>query len=205
MKPRHPNLKLPRRRGGTLCQLKPWLPALMLPAFGEHLKATQTEKHRTTDEEHRHYLLVVVEEEGRVARNCCNGGNSCQRGNTSTVQLFDFENSKVRVVEIEGNPWFVAADVAELLFGYTTGLTHVYSRLGTDEQRIVSRSDGIGFPLFGNSKTPKIRLISESGLYKLVMRSDKPEAKGFQNWLVEEVTYGKPDHQGIPRDAVRLP
>lgn len=53
--------------------------------------------------------------------------------------------------------------------------------------RIVSRSEGFGFSLFANAKAPKMRLISESGLYKLVMRSDKPEAKSFQDWVTKVV------------------
>jgi prophage antirepressor-like protein len=106
---------------------------------------------------------------------------------TSTVQLFNFNDSEVRVVQIEGNPWFVATDVAFLLFGYTTGLVSVYSRLDTDEQRIITRSEGFGFSLFANTKAPKMRLISESGLYKLVMRSDKQEAKSFQDWVTKVV------------------
>lgn len=106
---------------------------------------------------------------------------------------------------IEGNPWFVASDVAQLLYGRTTGLTDVFARLSMDEVRVVTRSEVICLPLFDGSKAPRIRLVSESGLYKLVMRSDKPEAKRFQDWVTKTATYGKPDHQGIPRDAVRLP
>ncbi|HHV47798.1 MAG TPA: hypothetical protein GXX56_02350 [Rhodocyclaceae bacterium] len=174
----------------------------MLPAFSEHLKATQTEKHRTTAEEHRHYLLVVVEEGGRVARNCSNGGNSCQRGNTSTVQLFDFENSKVRVVMIEGNPWFVAKDVCDALGLQPHPTNGSYQghirRLDDAEKMLVTGVE----PTIPNRR---FSALSESGLYKLVMRSDKPEAKRFQDWVTKTATYGKPDHQGIPRDAVRLP
>ncbi|WP_165770077.1 BRO family protein [Thauera propionica] len=137
----------------------------MLPAFGEHLKATQTEEHRTTDEEHRHYLLVVVEEGGSVARNCCNGGNSCQGGSALTVQLFNFKSHQIRVVEINGDPWLVAKDVLEAL-GMDSNQPQNYLRhLGDGE---ITRSKVTGFRGVG------VNLLSESGLYKLVMRSDKP-------------------------------
>lgn len=88
---------------------------------------------------------------------------------------------------IEGNPWFVASDVAHLLYGRTTGLTDVFARLSMDEVRVVTRSEVICLPLFDGSKAPRIRLVSESGLYKLVMRSDKPEAKRFQDWVTKAV------------------
>ncbi len=41
--------------------------------------------------------------------------------------------------------------------------------------------------LFSGSRAPSLNLVSDSGLYKLVMRSDKPEAKEFQNWVTKVV------------------
>lgn len=87
----------------------------------------------------------------------------------SNVQLFNFKSNQIRVVEIEGAPWFVAADVCRVLALDNT--SYVVKRLGDDEK--------------ASLKLPKQRgsavtVISESGLYKLVMRSDKPEARRFQ-------------------------
>lgn len=54
--------------------------------------------------------------------------------------------------------------------------------LGESEKRRFTRKE---LPqLFCGSRVPSLNLVSESGLYKLVMRSDKPEAKDFQNWVV---------------------
>ena len=92
----------------------------------------------------------------------------------------------IRAAEIEGEPWFVAADVAALLYGTTTGLSHIYARLSDAEQQIIVRGKQVPSHLF-SGKAPKRRLISESGLYKLVMRSDKPEAKEFQHWVTSVV------------------
>lgn len=88
---------------------------------------------------------------------------------------------------LDGAPWFVAAEVADLLYGRTTGLSLVFARLDGHEQRVVGRSDVTTLPLFDGSKAQRLRLISESGLYKLVMKSKRKDAKDFQNWVAEVV------------------
>ncbi|WP_394116904.1 BRO-N domain-containing protein [Xanthobacter lutulentifluminis] len=87
----------------------------------------------------------------------------------------------MRVVDIGGEPWFVAADVCRAL-GMRADATNGsfqnhYRRLATDERR---------------SSPPSVlitrgTLISESGLYKLILRSDKPQAKPFQDWVTRVV------------------
>jgi prophage antirepressor-like protein len=106
---------------------------------------------------------------------------SPQRENNqaSTVQLFDFKGAEVRLVEIEGAPWFVASDIRYAL-GIRQGGTNLKS-LGDDEKQVIRKSGSTTFKGHGLS------VISESGLYKLVMRSDKPEAKGFQDWVTKVV------------------
>lgn len=49
------------------------------------------------------------------------------------------------------------------------------------------RGEGFQVPLFANSQASAITLISESGLYKLIMRSDKPAAREFQDWVTHVV------------------
>lgn len=99
---------------------------------------------------------------------------------------FAFKDQKVRVMMIEGEPWFVAADVCRVLSAHvrsngevntTTALGH----LNEDEKRTSNPTGGRR----AGGTLPKI--ISENGLYKLVMRSDKPEAKAFQDWVTREV------------------
>jgi prophage antirepressor-like protein len=85
-------------------------------------------------------------------------------------------SNTVRVVEIDDQPWFVAADVCRVL-----DLEHVSNALKplADDQKTRKQITGM--------RGPAALLISESGLYKLVMRSDKPEARQFQDWVTREV------------------
>jgi len=102
----------------------------------------------------------------------------------SNVSIYKFENTaEIRVVEIEGNPWFVAMDVCKALdynvkSDGTVNTTNALSGLRENEVITARISDNRG-------KAPK--LISESGLYKLIMRSEKPEARRFQDWVTRDV------------------
>lgn len=95
---------------------------------------------------------------------------------SNQLTTFNFNDLPVRVVEREGEPWFVAADVCKAL-----GLdnpSYVTKRLGEDEKA--------SFKL-PNQRGSAAKIISESGLYKLIMRSDKPEARAFQDWVTKVV------------------
>ncbi|PBC22352.1 BRO family protein [Mesorhizobium sp. WSM4311] len=93
------------------------------------------------------------------------------------------------MVTIDGNPWFVASDVSAPLGWTLDNLRyHLKSNLTADEKRVVAKRDGslpTGSLFEGNMAW--VTLISESGLYKLVMRSDKPQAKPFQDWVTKVV------------------
>lgn len=95
------------------------------------------------------------------------------------IQQFDFKGTALRTLTDEnGEPWFVAKDVCDIL-----GLENsrkATAELDPDEKNTVTISDGIP----GN---PNKTIISEPGLYKLIMRSRKPEAKEFQRWVTHEV------------------
>lgn len=77
------------------------------------------------------------------------------------------------MVTLEGNPWFVGKDIAAVL-GFTMDNLkyHLRVNVGSDERQVVRLP---GFT--GNGGV----VISESGLYKRIMRSDKPQAKAFQD------------------------
>ncbi len=62
-----------------------------------------------------------------------------------------------------------------------TNTGNAYRRLNNDEKSNIRRVD------LGLNPGRDLTLISESGLYKLIMRSDKPEAKSFQNWVTRDV------------------
>ena len=102
-------------------------------------------------------------------------------------------NSQVRVVTIDGNPWFVARDVCSVLYDAEqvrlNGVTNNLKNIATDEKRRMWREELIARALLaGNERgSTSLALISESGLYKLIMRSDKPQARAFQDWVTREV------------------
>ena len=80
------------------------------------------------------------------------------------MQVFDYESNTIRIISGEdGEPWFVALKA-----------------LDDDERNTLRISEGIR----GN---PEMNIISESGLYTLIMRSNKPEAKKFRKWVTSEV------------------
>ena len=87
----------------------------------------------------------------------------------------------IRVADIDGQPWFVGADVLKVLFGQAGDRGRAYSRLDDTEKTKVCRGH------LGMSSGKPMVLVSESGLYKLVMRSDKPEARAFQDWVTRDV------------------
>ncbi|WP_374251746.1 Bro-N domain-containing protein [Xanthobacter sp.] len=104
----------------------------------------------------------------------------------STLSLFNFNGHDVRVVMIDGGPWWVAADVCRALDLSTgAGTTHQLQHLVPSEVMLVSKATlgptEVSFPNRGAS------CVSESGLYRLDMRSDKPEARAFQNWVTRVV------------------
>lgn len=89
-----------------------------------------------------------------------------------------FENSefgKLRTVAINGEPWFVAADVCRAL--EHSNPTKALGRLDEDEKANFK----LGLQGGGTN------CVSESGLYSLVLGSRKPEAKAFKRWITHEV------------------
>lgn len=119
--------------------------------------------------------------------NCLHHPSSHPR---SALSLFDFKGHKVRVVELEGEPWFVARDLYLILFGTTTSIS-ARAVLGSDETRLLEGDDFSASDALKSLRPargrPRLALLSESGLYKLVMRSDKLEARGFQDWVTKTV------------------
>lgn len=80
---------------------------------------------------------------------------------------------------LDGNPWFVAADIYKAIHLPLGSQGYHMSRMAEDEKGY----EKIATP----GAEQRLRIVSESGLYKLVMRSDKPEAKAFQDWVTREV------------------
>lgn len=96
------------------------------------------------------------------------------------IQKFDFKGTSLRTLtDKEGEPWFVAKDVCDIL--ELTNPAVALQSLDDDEKTNLSNSYVWSEP----GRRPLI--ISEPGLYRLVMRSRKPEAKEFQRWVTHEV------------------
>lgn len=100
----------------------------------------------------------------------------------STFMSFIFDEAQVRIHQDEkGMLWFVAKDVCDIL-GIANASDSV-ATLDEDERGSIAITDGTS-PLGGN---PNMLIVSESGLYALIFRSRKPEAKSFRKWVTSEV------------------
>lgn len=91
---------------------------------------------------------------------------------------FNFGGHDIRVIVRDGAPWFVATDVCAAL-GYANTSKAVGDHLDPDEKGVTT-----GYTLGGEQR---LTIISESGLYALVLRSRKPEARKFAKWVTGEV------------------
>lgn len=99
----------------------------------------------------------------------------------SELAVFQFRDKfPVRVSDRDGAPWFVAADVCKAL--EISNPSKAVTQLDDDEHTTLTFS--YGRPGHG---AQKINIISESGLYALVIRSNKPEAREFRKWVTTEV------------------
>lgn len=104
------------------------------------------------------------------------------------ITPFNFGTHTVRVITRNNQPWFVASDVCQAL-GYSNTSKAIGDHLDEDERYNESLERG-----------GSLLLISESGLYALVLRSRKPEARKFAKWVTSEVlpsirqtgSYGQP-------------
>ncbi len=91
------------------------------------------------------------------------------------LQIFDYKGKEVRTVEKDGTTWWVLKDVCGVLS--LTNPTMIADRLDEDE---VTK-----FDLGGKSGISNV--VNESGLYSVILRSDKEEAKPFRKWVTSEV------------------
>jgi len=99
------------------------------------------------------------------------------------IEIFKNERfGAVRITLIQGNPWFVAADVCKALD--IGNPTMALRRLDEDEKVTLNSIEGHSGKLGG----PQIiNFVNEPGLYALVLSSRKPEAKAFKRWITHEV------------------
>lgn len=91
------------------------------------------------------------------------------------LQQFNYNGTDIRTIQKDGEPWWVLKDVCSVL--ELSNPTIVASRLDEDE---VTKFDLGGL-------SGETNIVNESGLYNVILRSDKPEAKRFKRWITHEV------------------
>lgn len=107
----------------------------------------------------------------------------------NNMQIFKNEQfGEVRVVEQNGEPWFVGKDVAEIL-GYSDTNKAVAMHVDNEDKKLNDKSS-LSFGQRG------AHLINESGLYSLILSSKLPQAKQFKRWVTSEVLPSIRKHGG---------
>lgn len=122
---------------------------------------------------------------------------------TSNIVPFDFDGAQVRVVTIDGEPWFVLADLCAVLEIANVG--NVAARLDSLSIRQADVQNARG-------QMRATVVVSEAGMYEVVIRSDKPDAARFRRWITADVlpsirrtgSYGTPALTGPALMAAAL-
>ncbi|QHJ86389.1 antirepressor [Gordonia phage Kuwabara] len=105
-------------------------------------------------------------------------GVQVQDQNTSPIVPFNYEGTMVRTVAIDGEPWFVLADLCRILD--IANPSNVAARLdqhGVNTLRLAE----------GNRGNPNVTIVNEANMYEVVFRSDKSEAVAFRRWVTGTV------------------
>ena len=102
----------------------------------------------------------------------------------NTIQLFSFENQKVRTLTIDEKPYFVGKDVADIL-GYSNPRDALIKHVDEEDKRSeIVKSSQLSQNTTGFTS---VDLITESGVYSLIFGSKLPNAKKFKRWVTSEV------------------
>ena len=96
----------------------------------------------------------------------------------TNLQTWSYENSEIRTVEKDGEPWFVGKDVAAVL-GYSNTRDAIARHVDEEDKASVGMHDG--------SQMREVVAVNESGLYSLILSSKLPNAKKFKRWVTSEV------------------
>jgi len=94
------------------------------------------------------------------------------------LQVFNYSDKPVRTLLKDGEPWWVLKDVCDIL--KLSNNRMVSERLDPDEVNQAYVTDSLG-------RLQETTIVNESGLYNVILRSDKPEAKQFKRWITHEV------------------
>lgn len=92
------------------------------------------------------------------------------------LQIFSYKAMEIRVIMIQGEPWWILKDACDVL--NLSDTNKVAERLDEDELTRVKFVSG--------GQTREMYAVNEAGLYNVILRSEKPEAKQFKRWLTHE-------------------
>ncbi|HHC5864474.1 TPA: BRO family protein, partial [Staphylococcus aureus] len=112
------------------------------------------------------------------------------------LQTFNFEELPVRTLEVDGEPYFIGKDVADIL-GYANGRDALSKHVDA-EDKLTSQIATAG-------QNRNVTIINESGLYSLIFSSKLENAKRFKRWVTSEVlpTLRKTGAYQIPSDPMQ--
>lgn len=117
----------------------------------------------------------------------------------SQLQVFAFEGSNVRTINIDGSPYFVGKDVATILG---------YKRTADALKAHVDDEDKLTRQFTDSGQSREMKAINESGLYSLILSSKLPSAKKFKRWVTSEVLPAirkTGAYQAKPKDNYQIP
>ena len=98
----------------------------------------------------------------------------------NAIKIFENEEfGSVRTMEINGEPYFVGKDVAEIL-GYSKARNAIANHVDDDDKKVAPIQGDLG-------GIQEMTVINESGLYSLIMSSKLPNAKRFKRWVTSEI------------------
>lgn len=94
------------------------------------------------------------------------------------LMVFSYEGKEVRTIQRDGEPWWVLKDVCDVL--ELSNARMIADRLDEDDVSLAYITDSLG-------RQQQTNIVNESGLYSVILRSDKLEAKTFKRWITHEV------------------
>ena len=119
------------------------------------------------------------------------------------LQIFNNpEFGDMRIIELNGEPWFVGRDVASAL-GYSDTKSAIADHVDDEDKQIIQRGQFTTLDIPNRGLT----VINESGLYSLVLSSKLPSAKKFKRWVTSEVLPALRKHgsyQGRPKSSAEM-
>lgn len=101
---------------------------------------------------------------------------------TNAVSIFNFENQRVDIIFVNGEPHFIGKQVCDIL-GYSNSRDALVLHVDEEDKRVIQKSEITTLEIPNRG----LILINESGLYSLILSSKLPKAKEFKRWVTSEV------------------